>query len=221
MRRNSLAIGEYYHICGRASAKNLYRGERDYLRFLFNILYFQSDKRFYNISRYVDNYQEDRNFGIDDSTIKEVVENRSVAVAAFCLMPNHYHLIVKNISSGGISRYMQRVLTGYSRFFHTKHDTSGHVFAGSYNLIRVRSDKQMQYLLTYVHKNPKELLQWRDNYTKYPWSSCRYVQSDRWSRLLDDSIITDQFDSFTGYKKFLNQSSAKGIDATTYKTPAV
>ncbi|MEX2515248.1 MAG: transposase [Candidatus Paceibacterota bacterium] len=213
MEREIQAPGEYYHICGRGDKKQtLFRHKRDYLRFIFNILYLQSDRRFYNTSRYVDYYEDSRDFRIDNDVVAEIAKDRHIELAAFCLMPNHYHLIVKNISEKGVSKYMHRVLIGFANYFNTKYDdVSGHVFEGAYNLIHISSDAQLQYLFSYVHKNPKELPKWRNNYWDYTWSSCRDLAgNNRWGDLLSDEIIRDQFSDFTEYKKFLQESSAKG-----------
>jgi len=211
MKREKQAQGEYYHICGRGNKKQiLFRDNRDYLRFLFNILHFQSDKSFYNISRYVDRYEDFDDFRVSEGIIDDVLENKKIELVAFCLMPNHYHLIVKNLIDDGVSKYMQRALIGFANYFNAKYDVSGHVFDGSYNLIHISSDEQLQYLFSYVHKNPIELPKWRDNYWEYSWSSCKdFGDANRWGGLLNDEIITDQFSDFSAYKKFLQESSAK------------
>jgi len=211
MEREKQAEGEYYHICGRGNKKQtLFWSDRDYLRFIFNILHLQSDKCFYNTSRYVDHYGDSGSFRVSDSTITEIVADRNIELVAFCLMPNHYHLIVKNVAENGVSKYMHRVLIGFANYFNAKYDVSGHVFDGSYNLIHISSDEQLQYLFSYVHKNPIELPKWRDNYWEYSWSSCKdFGDANRWGGLLNDEIITDQFSDFSAYKKFLQESSAK------------
>lgn len=212
MRRKELiAADEYYHLLGRGNNKqDIFFDKRDYIRFLFLILYFQAPTRFPQVGRYVSHFVKHRVFDKVHQTATEVAGKRYVELVGFCLMSNHYHLLVKNVEEDGISRYMQRVLNSHTKYFNTKYERSGHLFQGPYKAVHIESDKQLQYLSTYIHRNPRELKRWRGKEHQYPWSSFQdYVSENRWGELLVSDIILDSYKDARAYKKFVDTSSAK------------
>src|SRR3989338_1731481 len=109
MRSIKIAPGEFYHVYNRGNLKqNIFTEERDWVRFLFLLLYFQSPIVFYNISRSVSSFVRHRVFNIEDNLRQKIIKNRTVELTCFCLMPNHFHLIVRETKNNGISNYMQR-----------------------------------------------------------------------------------------------------------------
>jgi putative transposase len=206
MRTLEFAVGEYYHLYGRGNAKQrLFRDDRDHIRFLFGILYFQFSQDINNISRQVSYYVKHSVFNIEPETNERIVE-----LVAFCLMPNHFHLIVTPLSEIGVSQYMQRSLNAYAKYFNTKYEASGHVFQGPFGAVALENNKQLLYLSTYLHRNPRELA--KEKYQEYPWSSCvDYLKQNRWASLLNPSIVTEQFPGPKAYRTFLEESIAKEV----------
>jgi len=81
-----------------------------------------------------------------------------VSILAFTIMPNHFHLVLKELVDGGLSKFMHRISMGYSKFINEKYDESGSLFEGTYKMRRVDDDTDMQNLLVYTMvKNPFEL----------------------------------------------------------------
>jgi putative transposase len=129
-------------------------------------------------------------------------------------MPNHFHLILREVEEGGIARYMQRVLNGYTKYYNAKYETSGHLFQGPYKAVHVADNDQLLYLSAYIHRNPRELHDWKNREHQYRWSSYQdYVAENRWEGLLSTSLVVEQFDSKEAYRKFVETSSAKATDA--------
>ena len=211
MRNIKIAPGEHYHLFNRAVNKQvIFHDVRDYARFLFLILYFQSEIKFPQIGRIVKEFVKSRAFDTGDE--QEISKNRTVELVAFCIMPNHFHLIVKELEEGGIADYMQRVLTAYSKYYNVKYEKSGHVFQGPYRVVHIENDRQMLYLSAYVHRNPRELKGWLGREGSYPWSSYTdFVERNRWSKLLMPDIILGSFKGPEKYKKYLKTSMAKMI----------
>jgi putative transposase len=214
--RPSIAPGEYYHLYNRgARHQTLFRDKGDWHRFLFNILYFQSEKRFSNVSRFAKTFSPELGFTLPIDIIEEVLKLRSVELVAFCLMPNHFHLIVKEGEELGIATYMQRVIGAYTRYFNTKYETSGHVFQGPFKEVRVKDNNQLLYLSTYVHRNPRELKGWKGREFEYPWSSLQdFTKANRWGGLILPDIIVGQFDTTkdSNYADFVKTSPAKTLE---------
>src|SRR3989344_3364904 len=167
MRTNNseISVDEYYHVFNRGVEKKpVFLDKRDYARFLFLILYFQSPTGFYNLSRPVTSFVRSLTFNVDKEKEAAVIKNRTIELGAFCLIPNHFHLLIREVEEKGTAKYMQRVLTAYAKYFNTKYKHSGHVFQGTYKVNHVEDNDQLLYLSAYIHKNPQ-------NYTSYPWSS--------------------------------------------------
>jgi putative transposase len=138
------------------------------------------------------------------------VKDRSVELVAFALMPNHFHLLIKNNQEQVLSVYMQRVLTAYSKYFNAKYQKKGHVFEGPFGARHIENNTQLLHVSAYIHKNPKELVDWTDSYGKYPWSSYQdYVGLNRWGELIAPEIVLEQFKNQAKYKEFVDQSTAK------------
>ena len=136
-------IGEYYHIYNRGAHKApIFCDEFDYQRML-SLLYIKNsivNIKFSNI-----NSEKIYSYNRDDT---------EVDIIAYCLMPNHFHLVLKEITEGGISRFVHKLCTSYSMYFNNKYDHSGTVFQGQYKYKHVGDEIYLQYLIDYVHLNP-------------------------------------------------------------------
>lgn len=211
MRIVPIAPNEYYHILNRGNNKQpIFLDTRDWSRFLFLIIYMQSPIIFQNLSRHISYYIKNGNFNITDSDIEEIKRTRNVELINFALMPNHFHLTVYELKSGGIANYMQRILCAYTKYFNTKHEMSGHLFQGPYKAVHIENNEQLLYLSSYIHKNPQEIFEWKSNIHTYPWSSYQdYIGKNRWGKLLQQNILLDQFKDKREYEHFIKSSPAK------------
>ena len=214
MRNIEISIDECYHVYNRGAHKRIiFHDVADYARFIFLILYFQSPFVFEQISRFIHRFIQHRVFDIDDEDVSEIVRGRYVELISFCLMPNHFHLILREVKEGGTARYMQRVLNGYTKYYNTKYEVSGHLFQGPYKAVHIEDNDQLLYLSTYIHRNPRELPSWKYNEQKYEWSSYQdYVGENRWGSLLSTSLILEQFKTKKEYAEFVRTSTAKMSD---------
>jgi len=227
MRTIDIAPGEYYHLFNRGTRKStLFYDPRDYARFLFLLLHLQSLTTVANSSYHVTKFislRETDKFGgfasVSRKTVDTITQQRQVELVAFCLMPNHFHLCVKEVIEGGIARYMQRTLMGYTKYFNTKYTTSGHVFQGPYRAVHQSDNEQFLHLSSYIHKNPRELKEWKNREQHYFWSSlCDYTKQNRWGDLLHQAIIHEQF-SPAEYMQFVKSSPAKDTFDPIYQSP--
>lgn len=211
MRKIRITEGEYYHLYNRGVNKqNIFLDRRDYLRFLFGVLCFQFPLPAYHIPRAVTYFIRHSAPNILDKLSTQIVAARGVELIAFTLMPNHFHLIVYESREGGISRYMQRLLDAYTKYFNAKYQKSGHLFQGPFQAVHVEDNEQLLYLSAYLHQNPRELKQWRSREEKYPWSSYQdYLEQNRWGTFLKAGIIQEQFKDAEEYQKIVQESGVK------------
>jgi putative transposase len=211
MRNIEISIGETYHVYNRGTQKKvIFHDDTDYARFLFLILYLQSPLAFDQISRIVQRFVKHRVFDIDLSDLAEITQNRYVELISFCLMPNHFHLVLREVEQGGIARYMQRVLNGYTKYYNAKYETSGHLLQGPYKAVHVANNEQLLHLLAYVHRNPRELPGWKNREESYMWSSYQdYTGTNRWGETLNTHLALEQFKTKSDYREFVETSTAK------------
>ncbi len=215
MQRNGIfAPGEHYHLLGRGNYKQeTFHDWDDYARFLFLILYFQFQGPLHNITDLARSFAEHlRNPANRAPNPLAIVGNRTrlIKLVGFTLMANHYHLAVEELEEGGISKYMQRILNSITKYHNTRYEKAGHLFQGAFKAVHQETNEQVLHLSAYIHRNPRELPEWRDREILYPWSSYQdYVGNNRWGDLLVPNIILDQFDSKQAYKAFVESSPAK------------
>lgn len=234
MASRDISEGEYYHVYNRGVNKqDIFYDERDWVRFLISILFSQSpldvNNPGYLVTKFIGHPMLD-----NSKLLGRVVKDRYVELVGFCLMPNHFHLIVKEHKEGGIAKYMQRVQNAYTKYFNTKHQKSGHLFQGPYKIVHVEDNEQLLYLSAYIHRNPLDLPKsviskiighpMLDKMKKeeiYPWSSYQdYLGENRFEGLLVPEVITEQFEeggvsgekAATAYREAVENSGAKEHD---------
>jgi putative transposase len=207
--------GEYYHVFNRSARKlSVFQDKNDWLRSLFFILHYQSPLLVRNTARIIEKASGSDGFPIPFETAAEIIEKRFVELTAFCIMPNHFHLLVKEVEEGGLAQYLHRVQLAYTMYFNEKRETSGHVFQGRYKTVHVQDDRQLMYLSAYIHRNPHELKEWKGKEETYPWSSLQdYVTANRWGGLLATDIIASRFAQTpnSNYRDFVRTSGAKTL----------
>jgi len=211
MRNIKIAPGECYHIFNRGVNKQLiFHDNIDRTRFLFIVLYFQSPVVLQNISRSVKSFVKHSVFNIDKETEQKIIKDKFIELISFCLMPNHFHFIIKEVKENGIAKYMQRVLNSYTKYYNTRYNKSGHLFQGPYKAVHVEDNKQLLHLSSYIHRNPRELKEWFNKESNYQWSSYQdFVNKNRFEKLLVFDIISEQFKSKNEYNEFVKTSNTK------------
>ncbi|XKT74704.1 MAG: transposase [Patescibacteria group bacterium UBA2163] len=221
--QRTIAPGEYYHIYNRGAFKQtLFKEHKDYARFLFYMLYAQSPIPFSHITRLTESFSTSDGFTVSPEETNDVIVNRSVELTSFCIMPNHYHLIVKEVVEGGIARYMQRVGNGYTKYFNTKYEASGRIFQNAFQAKHIADNNYLLYLSAYIHRNPRELKTWKDKIFDYPWSSLQDItEANRWGGLLEADIIAAQFEQEpdSNYRDFVETSTAKILEEELDELP--
>lgn len=157
-RKESFVEGEYYHLYNRGVDKRtIFSMSKDYRRFLM-LLYLansRGDVRIANVLRMAK---------LND-VFKLERGDPLVAIGAYCLMPNHFHLLVTPLTENGISKFMLKLQTGYSMYFNTKNERKGALFQGPFRSVHADNDRYLQYLYSYIHLNPAKLIdaRWRKN----------------------------------------------------------
>lgn len=126
-------------------------------------------------------------------------------VLCYCLMPNHFHLIVEQHTDAPISALMLRLSTSYSMYFNAKYEHVGHVFQDRFRAVRVDSDRYLKHLSAYIHLNPKTANLVRSA-EDWKYSSYQDFIGERGDTLCDMTKIIEQFRSPVDYRRFVEES---------------
>ena len=155
-------------------------------------------------------------------------EERIVSILAYCLMPNHYHLLVREKKENGITSFMRKLGTGYTMYFNTKYERNGVLFQGKFKSVLVSEDSYSHYIPHYIHVNPLDLvMNWREDevdYRKaktfldsYKWSSYHYYLNSVDDLILDTGSVNDLYDldlyraNFTDWLKSIELENIKDL----------
>lgn len=210
MGRNLVfAENEYYHVYNRGVEKRvifLDDGDRD----RFTRLLFSANS---TTQVHLSNYQ-----GL--SLLEMPRGGPIVSVGAWCIMPNHFHLLLKEIKKDGISLFMKKLLTGYSMYFNTKYHRKGTLFEGTFSAKHLDNDNYLKYQYAYIHLNPIGIIDlgWKNKKIKdtdkakkflnsYSYSSFQdYLGSKRDERMIiSQESFPRYFDSFSDFDAMINE----------------
>ena len=131
-------------------------------------------------------------------------KNFLVDIVAFCLMPNHFHLLLKERGGNGIRQFTSKVQNGYAKYFNTKNKRTGPVFQGRFQAVLIKSDYQLLHLSRYLHLNPysAKIVKSLPALLDYHWSSLpQYLDQEK--GFCQPEIVLKQFKNRSDYKKFL------------------
>jgi putative transposase len=201
-RKIKFAQGEYYHIYSRGVEKRIiFQDEDDYKRFIFllNLAKSEESINIRDLKKRNDN---------QDLTFVKNKGQTLVNIGAWCLMPNHFHLLISENSEGGISLFLQKLLTSYSMYFNKKYDRKGSLFESRFQAEHLDTDNYLKYIFSYIHLNPvklidpfwkidglKDFIKTRDFLKKYLYSSYTdYLDYDREEKeILNRNAFPDYF----------------------------
>lgn len=215
-RKTILVPGEIYHAFNKGVASlPIFTTPSDFLRFLDLVDYYQFENTSLSFSHFKKLALEERNRILE----KIRKENKlQVKILAFCLMNNHYHFLLKQVSTKGIVRFISNLQNGYAKYFNIKIKRSGPLFQPMFKSVRIETDEQLLHVSRYIHLNPTTgYLVEINNLEKYPWSSLLcYLENkfDKYS-FINTSIILglirkDKYKEFV-YNQAEYQRELEGI----------
>jgi len=199
-----------YHIYNRGVDKrNIFLENDDYVRFIHDLFEFNDitpAKQFSRCQNSIENtacYKK-----------REII----IEILAYCLMPNHYHFLLRQKKELGIAKFMQRLGTGYTMYFNKKYQRSGTLFQGTFKAILINDESYFKYVPYYIHSNPLSLFNpnWKKIDIESIEKATKFLENYRWSSYLDyigqknfPSIVSNQFlneiwKSPENYKKLMH-----------------
>ena len=175
IRKVAFASGEFYHIYNRGNSKQvIFHDKQDYQRFQALLYAVNTNENIILRLVFKDRYYFNRN-------------KRLVSIGTYCLMSNHFHLILIQHNEGCISKFMQKLTTAYSMYYNKKYIRTGGLFEGKFKSEHLNEDRYLKYLFSYIHLNPVKLIdkKWKTNGIKNKQKILEFLKNYTYSSYLD------------------------------------
>ncbi len=175
-RKFVFSEGEFYHIYNRGVDKRvIFLEDEDYRRFV-RLLFLSNGARSFELKE------------IEKKKLWEYERGEPlVDIISYCLMSNHFHLLVRERGEGGASQFMKKLQTGYVMYFNSKYDRSGSLFQGPFRARHVDSDTYLKHVSTYIHLNALDLCDagWKKRGLKDSRKAENFITTYQYSSLID------------------------------------
>lgn len=209
---------EIYHVYNRGvERRTLYTSPTEYRRFVNLLAYY----RFADVPvRYSQLHQMTHELQRQIWRQLEREDKLDVSILAYCLMPNHFHCILRQKQAGGITRFVSNVTNGYTKYFNTRHDRVGPLVQGTFKAVHVETGEQLLHLSRYIHINPvvSSIIP-QTRLDTYAWSSFpKYLSGN--PGICDTSWIKGFFKKSQNYRTFVHDhvAYAKEIEKVKHLT---
>lgn len=200
-RLTPLVNDEIYHIFNRGiNRQPTFNTVKEYQRALLSIKFYRVSRPPIRLSKFLQ-LDNDRQAQIVD------IMNRTdklVEIISFCLMPNHFHFLLRQKKEHGISKFIANFQNSYTRYFNTRNHRDGSLFLDQFKAKRVETDEQLIHLSRYIHLNP---------YTGYVVKTLPELERYRWSSLglylrgehdfVEPDLILELLKNINKYKQFV------------------
>jgi len=184
---------EIYHVVSRAVGDTVvYVDESDFYRGIFSIYEFNNNKKVEiwerRRARNRSKKQDEESVGRPTSHISEYQDERDklVEVLAFSFMPNHLHLILRQLKDNGITEFMKKVNGGYAKYFNAKYKRMGHLF-NKFRAVHIKNDNQLRNVFLYVHANLISIIEpgWKEKGIKNPRKIIKFLENNKRHSYMD------------------------------------
>lgn len=196
----------FYHVFNRGVEKRkIFLSDGDYERFLQTLYYYQFGGPKPKFSTYKRFRSQDFN-----------KNPKIVEIICYCLMPNHFHLLVKQIKEKGIREFVSKVSNSYTKYFNTKYKRIGSLFQGAFKAVPVETDEQLIHLSRYIHLNPyvSGLV---ENLESFVYSSYNDFIKGTENKLSNPAFILSFFKDVKGYKEFVRDQQSYALELERIK----
>lgn len=203
MRKIIFAEGEFYHIYNRGTDKrDIVLDEHDQQRFLESMIQFNVSEP---IGSIFENSFRKKQLGSPASKQEEKLVN----IVAFCLNPNHYHFILEQVAEKGIEKFMQRLGTGYTKYFNNRYQRTGVLFQGKFQAVHIDSNPYLLHVSAYVNLNYR-VHKLGSRTSKSSWKEYTGSLVERARSICVKDSILGQFDTCQQYQGFA-EDSLRGV----------
>lgn len=157
--RIGVGVDEWHHCYTRGiDHRKTFREKRDYERFIELMYLVNSEQSLHRSDSFLRH----------EDILAKKRGNPLVAIGAYCLMPNHFHILMQEVAEAGIARFMQKLGTAYTMYFNKKNERIGSLFIGPFRSRHIDTDNYLRHVTQYIHLNPADIYerQWKDGIIK-------------------------------------------------------
>jgi putative transposase len=178
----------YYHVYNRGAHKALiFNNPSDYRRFLA-LLYIGNNAAPVNISK----LSEEKIYSMDR-------KNVLVNIIAYCLMPNHFHIALREDKDGAMTSFLRKICTGYSMYYNIKYKHSGTIIQGKFKVKEITNERYLNTVINYIHLNPYKIIE--------PDISSESFMDPKY---LNKAIEYSKKYKYSSYKEYLGETRVQG-----------
>lgn len=188
------APDSYYHVYARGNNKQTIFIEDDDYRYFLELL-----------NRYL---SKELIVG-KSGTLYPNFLNR-IELISYCLMSNHFHLLLYQFEMIDMEKFMRSLMTSYSRYFNLKHKRTGSVFESRYRAVKINQDEYLQHITRYIHLNPEI---WKT----YKYSSWKYYRDGNGPDWLKNTKVLELFASKEAYIEYVTDYEEMRDELTEIK----
>lgn len=196
----------FYHVYNRGVEKRkIFTIPRDYQRFLQTLYYYQFSgpkPKFSTHMRF---------------RIKDFHKNpKIIEIASYCLMPNHFHFLIRQCVDGGIQEFIRNIVNSYTKYFNTKNRRVGPLLQGPFKATFIETDEQFLHVSRYIHLNPYVADITKD-IKEYPYSSYPYFLDIKKDAIATKDLVLAHFKNLKDYEAFVNDHAGYAIELENIK----
>ena len=194
---------QVYHVFNRGVEKRPpFTDKREYQRGILTADYYRNTKPSLRLSKVLQlNAELETQFF---NTLEK--ENRLIVdILCYCLMPNHFHFLLKQKEERGVPKFMSMFTNSYTKYFNTKQKRNGPLFQGNFKAVWIEDDDQLMHVSRYIHLNPVvSYIIKEQELDSFPWSSFREYLGQSVRSLCNTDMILSQFKSAKEYRSFVH-----------------
>lgn len=196
-----LVEGQVYHVFNRGiDRRTTFSGKREFSRAYQSLAFYRFSSPPIRLSYFLAQGPDRR-----DEIMKRMANGEKlVEILAYCLMLNHFHLILRQTVESGIARFLSNFQNSSTRYFNTKHQRTGSLFLDQFKAVRIETDEQLLHVVRYVHLNPYSsyVVKTFEESEDYQWSSfCEYLGKK--DGFCETETIMARFKTKEAYRKFV------------------
>ncbi|MDP2631595.1 MAG: transposase [Candidatus Uhrbacteria bacterium] len=215
MRKICFYNDGYYHVYNRGvDLRRIFMDEMDYRRFFESMYLFNDSNHKHRSGREVD-----RTLKLSAHEILQLDREPLVDILSYCLIPNHFHIFLRQVQDGGVSHFLHGLGMGYAKYFNLRHKRTGSLFEGAYKVVHVKNEAHYYHVPRYIHLNALDEIdpKWRNGLVDNWEEAMEFIDSYRWSShhtymgreqllpVVERQDLLDELQDVSNYEKYLRE----------------